>query len=415
MSRIKRAYKYRCYPTDEQKGILARTFGCCRYIYNWALHLKSQTYRQTGKSLSYGDLSALLPRLKQQPELAWLTEVSSVPLQQSLRHLERAFLNFFEGRASYPTFKKKHGEQAATYTAAAFTWKDETLTLAKMQVPLDIRFSRPLPEGAKPSTITITKDCAGRYFVSILVEEEIETLPASRELIGIDLGLTSMVISSQGEKVGNPRFLARDEQKLARAQRRHAKKQKGSRNREKARRRVAKIHARIRDKRRDYQHKLSLRLIRENQVICIESLPVKNMMQHPTLAKAIADVGWGELVRQLEYKAEWYGRRLLKIDRFYPSSKPCSACGHVLDSLDLDVRKWDCPSCGTHLDRDLNAAKSVLAEGLRRSTEEHAVAACGGPVRANLHGNQGSHEPVNQEPGSVTVRGNPPDLSVGIC
>ncbi len=386
MSRIKRAYKYRCYPTDEQKGILARTFGCCRYIYNWALHLKSQTYRQTGKSLSYGDLSALLPRLKQQPELAWLTEVSSVPLQQSLRHLERAFLNFFEGRASYPTFKKKHGEQAATYTAAAFTWKDETLTLAKMQVPLDIRFSRPLPEGAKPSTITITKDCAGRYFVSILVEEEIETLPASRELIGIDLGLTSMVISSGGEKVANPRFLARDEQKLARAQRRHAKKQKGSRNREKARRRVAKIHARIRDKRRDYQHKLSTHLIRENQVICIESLAVKNMMQHPTLAKAIADVGWGEFVRQLEYKAAWYGRTLIKIDQWYPSSKTCSVCAHVLASLDLAVREWTCPNCGTHHDRDINAAKSVLAEGLKIYAAGLAVSACGGDVRPNLDG-----------------------------
>jgi putative transposase len=400
MSRIKRAYKYRCYPTDEQKGILARTFGCCRYIYNWALHLKSQTYRQTGESLSYGDLSALLPRLKQQPELAWLTEVSSVPLQQSLRHLERAFLNFFEGRASYPTFKKKHGEQAATYTAAAFTWKDETLTLAKMQVPLDIRFSRPLPEGAKPSTITITKDCADRYFVSILVEEEIEPLPASRERIGIDLGLTSMVISSGGEKVGNPRFLARDEQKLARAQRRHAKKQKGSRNREKARRRVAKIHARIRDKRRDYQHKLSTHLIRENQVICIESLAVKNMMQHPTLAKAIADVGWGGFVRQLEYKAVWYGRTLIKIDQWYPSSKTCSVCAHVLASLDIDVREWTCSNCDTHHDRDINAAKSVLAEGLKVYAAGLAVSACGGDVRPNLDSIregrlQGSRNPLS--------------------
>jgi len=363
------------YPTDEQQGILARTFGCCRYIYNWALHLKSQTYRQTGKSLSYGDLSALLPRLKRHPETAWLTQVSSVPLQQSLRHLDRAFVNFFEGRALYPTFKQKHGEQAASYTAAAFTWKDEALTLAKMQAPLDIRFSRPLPEGAKPSSVTITKDCADRYFVSILVEEEIKQLPASQERIGIDLGLTSMVISSQGEKVGNPRFMARDEQKLARAQRRHAKKQKGSRNREKARRRVAKIHARIRDKRRDYQHKLSLHLIRENQVICIESLAVKNMMQHPTLAKAIADVRWGEFVRQLEYKAAWYGRTLIHIDQWYPSSKTCSICAHVLESLDLDVREWTCPNCGTHHDRDINAANSILAEGLKVYAAGLAVSA----------------------------------------
>jgi len=289
--------------------------------------------------------------------------------------LDRAFVNFFEGRALYPTFKQKHGEQAASYTAAAFTWKDEALTLAKMQAPLDIRFSRPLPEGAKPSSVTITKDCAGRYFVSILVEEEIKQLPASQERIGIDLGLTSMVISSQGEKVGNPRFMARDEQKLARAQRRHAKKQKGSRNREKARRRVAKIHARIRDKRRDYQHKLSLHLIRENQVICIESLAVKNMMQHPTLAKAIADVRWGEFVRQLEYKAAWYGRTLIHIDQWYPSSKTCSICAHVLESLDLDVREWTCPNCGTHHDRDINAANSILAEGLKVYAAGLAVSA----------------------------------------
>ena len=386
MSRIKRAYKYRCYPTDEQKSILARTFGCCRYIYNWALHLKSQTYRHTGKRLSYGDLSALLSRLKQHPEMAWLTEVSSVPLQQSLRHLDRAFVNFFEGRASYPTSKKKHGEQAATYTAAAFTWKDGTLTLAKMQVPLNIRFSRPLPEGAKPSTVTITKDCAGRYFVSLLVEEEIKPLPASQERIGIDLGLSSMGIRSGGEKVGNPRFLAGAEQKLARAQRRHAKKQKGSRNREKARRRVAKIHARIRDKRWDYQHKLSTHRIRENQVICIESLAVKNMMQHPTRARAIADVGWGEFVRQLEYKAAWYGRTLIKIDQWYPSSKTCSVCAHVLKSLDLDVREWTCPNCGTHHDRDINAARSVLAAGLKVYAAGLAVSACGGDVRPNLDG-----------------------------
>ena len=386
MSRIKRAYKYRCYPTDEQKSMLARTFGCCRYIYNWALHLKSQTYRQTGEGLSPGDLSALLPRLKQQPETAWLSEVSSVPLQQSLRHLDRAFVNFFEGRASYPTFKKKHGEQAATYTAAAFTWKDGTLTLAKMQAPLEIRFSRPLPQGARPSTVTLTQDCAGRYFFSILVEEEIEPLPASQESVVLDLGLSSMVVSSGGEQVGNPRFLAREELKLARAQRRHARKRQGSRNREKARRRVAKIHARIRDKRRDYQHKLSYRLIRENQVICIESLAVKSMMQHPSLAKSIADVGWGEFVRQLEYKAAWYGRTLIKIDRWYPSSKTCSVCTHVLESLDLAVREWTCPHCGAHHDRDSNAARTVLAEGLKLYAAGLAVSACGGDLRPNLDG-----------------------------
>jgi putative transposase len=222
--------------------------------------------------------------------------------------------------------------------------------------------------------------------VSILLEEEITPLPFSPERIGIDVGLTSMVITSGGEKVDNPRYFAREEKKLARAQKRHAKKHKGSRNREKARRKVARIHASIGDKRRDYQHKLSTRLIRENQVICVESLAIKNMMHHPTLAKAIADVGWGEFLRQLEYKAQWYGRTLVKIDRWYPSSKTCSACAHVLTFLDLDEREWTCPTCGTHHDRDLNAAKSVLAQGLALHAEGLSVSACGGDVRPNLNG-----------------------------
>jgi putative transposase len=375
MSRIKRAYQYRFFPTDEQKSMLARTFGCCRYIYNWALHLKSTTYRETGASPGFAALCALLPMLKAQSETAWLALVSSVPLQQSLRHLDRAYVNFFAGRANYPTFKKKHGSQSVTYTAAAFTWKDGQLTLAKTDAPLAIRWSRPLPAGATPSTVTISRDQVGRYFVSILVEEEIMPLPVSPERIGIDVGLTSMVITSGGEKVDNPTYFTRAEKKLARAQKRHAKKQKGSRNREKARRKVAKIHASIRDKRRDYQHKLSTRLIRENQVICIESLAVKHMMQHPTLAKAIADVGWGEFLRQLEYKAQWYGRTLVNIDRWFPSSKTCSVCGHVLESLALDARAWTCPQCGTHHDRDLNAAHSILAEGLRLYAAGLAVSA----------------------------------------
>ncbi len=389
----KRAYKFRCYPTDEQKQILARTFGCCRWVYNWALRLKTDAYRQEGKRLSSDDLSALLPTLKQQPETAWLAEVSSVPLQQSLRHLNRAFVNFFEDRAKYPRFKsKKRDTQTATYTAAAFIWKDDGLTLAKMETPLAIRWSRALPQGARPSRVTVTRDPAGRYFVSMLVEEAIKPLPVSPHKIGIDLGISSLVITSDGEKVDNPKYFAKDEKKLARAQRRHAKKQEASRNREKACHTVAKIHARIADRRRDYQQKLSTRLIRENQVICVESLSVKNMMQHPTLAKSIADVGWGEFLRQLAYKAQWYGRTVINIDRWYPSSKTCSVCGHVLDSLDLDEREWICPHCGAHHDRDINAAKNVLAEGLALNAVGLTVSACGGDVRPNLDGiREGSH------------------------
>ena len=370
----KRAYTYRLYPTDEQRTILARTFGCCRFVYNWALRQKTDAYYQNQQRLYYKDLSEMLTRLKKHDEYSWLSEVSCVPLQQALRHLDKAFINFFEGRAEYPKFKKKRHQQSATYTSNAFIWREGRLTLAKMHEPLAIVWSRPLPKEASPTSVTITKDGADRYFMSMLVEEDIKHLPHSDQSIGADLGLKSFVVLSDGEVVGNPKFFAKDEKKLARAQRRHAKKKKGSQNREKARQKVARIHARIGDRRRDFLHKLSTRLIRENQTICVESLAVKNMGKNDRLSKAISDVGWSEFVSQLEYKATWYGRTLVKIDRWYPSSKRCFACGHILDSLSLDVRVWTCPECGTSHDRDINAARNILAAGL-------AVSACGEAVR----------------------------------
>jgi putative transposase len=249
-----------------------------------------------------------------------------------------------------------------------------SLTLAKMDAPLVIRWSRPLPEGARPSTVTVSCDTAGRYFVSMLVEAEIVPLPAATQHVGLDLGLHDAVVLDTGEKVGNPRFFRKDEQRLAQTQRRLAKKQRGSKNWEKARRKVARVHARIMDRRRDFLHKLSTRLIRENQTICVESLRVKAMVRNPTLAKAIHDVGWGEFVRQLSYKAVWYGRTFVAIDKWYPSSKRCFDCGHVLGSLSLETRRWTCPHCGSVHDRDVNAAKNVLAAGL-------AVSACGEAIR----------------------------------
>jgi putative transposase len=369
---MKRAYKYRLYPTAEQKIILAQTFGCCRFVYNWGLSTRKIAYFQHGQSLYYNDLAAMLPALKEQ--YPWLRDASSVPLQQALRHLDRAFVNFFEGRADYPTFKKKRNEQSATYACNAFTWDGAALTPAKMDTPLEIVWHRPLPEGAKPSSVTITKDSANRYFISILVKEDIKPLPVTAQIVGLDLGIKSMVALSTGETVGNPKYFARDEKKLAQAQRRLARKKKGSKNRTTARLKVARIHARIADRRRDYQHKLSTRIVRENQVVCVESLAVKNMVKNHSLAKEISDVGWGEFVRQLDYKARWYGRTLVKIDQWYPSSKTCHACKHVLDSLALDIREWVCPECGTVHDRDTNAALNILAEGL-------SVNACGGNVR----------------------------------
>ena len=387
----KRAYQYRIYPTDEQKQILARTFGCARFVYNWALRLRSDAYYERQERIYYAQTSALLTDLKKQSEYAWLNEVAAVALQQALRHLDRAYQNFFEGRADYPKFKSRHGQQAATYIGTAFKWDGKQLTLAKMDEPLDIVWSRPLPKGCKPTTVTISKDTAGRYFVSILLEEDIKPLPVVNKQVGLDLGLKSMVITSDGEHVGNPHFIRRDEKRLAKAQRRHAKKKKGGKNRAKARLKVARVHARIADRRRDYQQKLSTRIVHENQVICIESLAVKNMVQNHCLAKSISDVGWGEFVRQLEYKAAWYGRTLVKIDKWYPSSKRCSHCGHVLDSLSLDVRFWMCPECHTFHDRDSNAAKNVLAAGL-------AVSACGEAVRpGRAHAHLGT-PPRNRKP-----------------
>lgn len=369
----KRAYKYRFYPTDEQKHHLARTFGCVRFVYNWALRQKTDAYYQRGERLYSAQLSSALTALKKQEQYTWLNEVSSVPTQQCLRHLDRSFLNFFEGRADYPTFKKKRNVQSAEYTASAFQWRHGTLTLARQKEPLTVVWSRPLPQGCIPSTVTVTKDEADRYFVSMLVEEEITPLPVVKKMVGLDLGLKSMVITSDGQTYGSPKFFHKDEKKLAKLQRRHAKKRKGSKNRDKARLKVARCHKKIADRRRDYQQKLSTTIIRENQVVCVESLQVKNMVKNHSLAKAIQDVGWSEFTRQLEYKARWYGRTFVTIDKFYPSSKRCFDCGHILDSLSLEVRSWTCPECGMFHDRDINAAKNVLAAGLAVSDSGESI------------------------------------------
>src|SRR5438105_12231193 len=261
----KRAYKYRFYPTDEQANNLARTFGCVRFIYNYALNIRNRSYFDHGIKLYTKDLSAALTALKKEEGTAWLREVSSVPLQQALRHLNTAYTNSFEGRTDYPTFKNKHHAQSATYTDNAFTLKGSKLTLAKQKEPLHIVWSRPLPEGAQPSSVTVSKDKSGRYFVSILVEEGIGTFPLINKAVGIDLGLKSFLITSDGKTIQNAKYYARDEKKLAKAQRKHARKKKGGKNRDKARKKVARLHARIADTRHDFQHKTSTKLIRENQ------------------------------------------------------------------------------------------------------------------------------------------------------
>lgn len=358
----KRAYKYRFYPTTEQAELLAQTFGCVRFVYNAVLRWRTDAFQQHQEKIGYKGANAKLTALKKEPELGFLSDVSCVPLQQCLRHQQTAFNNFFEGRAKYPAFKRKRQRQSAEFTRSAFAYRDGKLYLAKIKTPLDIRWSRGLP--SEPSTVTVTKDSAGRYFVSCLCEFEPSKMPVTPNMTGIDLGLKDLFITDKGERVGNPRLTAKYAARLAKAQRRLSKKKLGSANRAKARQKVARLHAKISDCRQDNLHKLSRRLINENQVICVESLKVKNMIRNPSLSKAIADAGWGEFVRQLSYKAEWAGRSLVAIDQWFPSTKRCSGCGHTLESLPLSVRKWDCPACGLNHDRDQNAATNIKAAGL---------------------------------------------------
>ena len=361
---IKRAYRFRFYPTPEQGETLARTFGCTRVVYNHMLRLRSDAWLNEHKSVGYHATSALLTQLKKEPDRLWLNEVSSVPLQQSLRHLQTAFNNFFAKRSQYPAFKSKWDKQSAEYTTSAFKWDGKALTLAKMAEPLAIVWSRTLPKAAKITTVTVSKDAAGRYFVSLLCDDAVSPKRQVSAQVGIDLGLTHFAILSTGEKVEAPKVFRKHEARLGMLQRRAAKKQKGSANRAKARRKVGRLHARIADTRTNFLHQLSSRIVRENQVIAVESLAVCNMKKNRSLAKSISDAGWGEFLRQLEYKAAWYGRTVVGIDRWYPSSKRCHDCGHTVSALPLNVREWVCPECGSVHDRDINAARNILTAGL---------------------------------------------------
>jgi putative transposase len=369
-----KAFKYRFYPTPEQETLLRRTIGCTRLVYNRALAARTEAWYGEKKRVGYSDTSAMLTDWKKLEELEFLNEVSCVPLQQGLRHLQKAFSNFWEGRAKYPNFKKKRNGGSAEFTKSAFKFKEGQVFLAKSPEPLPIVWSRSLPAGAIPSTITVKLSPAGRWTVSLLVDVEIEPLPKSPNSVGIDLGVTSLVALSNGEKVANPKGFKAKRAKLKRVQKAISRKVKGSNNRRKAALKVAKVHQQIGDARTDFLHKLTTRLVRENQTIAVEDLAVKNMVKNRKLALAISDASWGELVRQLEYKCDWYGRNLVKIDRWFPSSKRCGDCGHIVEKLPLNIREWNCPSCGATHDRDLNAANNILAAGL-------AVSVCGATVR----------------------------------
>jgi putative transposase len=373
---VKRAFKYRFYPTDEQAAELSRTFGCVRKVYNLALAARTEAWAVRQERVNYNATSAMLTAWKKTEELAFLNEVSSVPLQQCLRHLQSAFTSFFAKRAKYPRFKsKKKSRKSAEYTTSGFRFREGAVTLAKMAEPLAIVWHRPLPQGASPSTVTVSRDAAGRWYVSMLCEgPAVGPLPVNRNAVGVDVGLEHLLTLSTGEKIANPRHERKDRARIALAHKRLARKAKGDgSNRRKARRKVAKVYARVADRRRDGLHKLTTRLVRENQTIVIEDLTVRNMVQNRSLARAVSDAAWSEFRNMLEYKAAWYGREVVVVDRFFPSSKLCSTCGVLQDKMPLNVRTWTC-DCGATHDRDVNAAKNLLAAGL-------AVSACGAGVR----------------------------------
>ncbi|WP_371772723.1 RNA-guided endonuclease InsQ/TnpB family protein [Streptomyces sp. NBC_01438] len=323
---VKRAFKYRFYPTDAQAAELSRTFGCVRKVYNMALQARTEAWTRQER-VNYNATSAMLTAWKKTDELAYLNEVSSVPLQQALRHLQVAFTNFFGKRAKYPRFKsRKKSRKSAEYTTSAFRFRDGKLTLAKMREPLDIVWSRALPEGASPTTVTVSQDAAGRWFVSILCDDPgIKPLPATGAAVGIDAGLNHLLALSTGNR------------------------------------------------RRDHLHKITTRLVRENQTLVIEDLTVRNMVKNRKLVRAISDAAWSEFRSMLEYKAQWYAREVIAVDRWFPSSKLCSTCGALQDKMPLNVRTWTC-DCGATHDRDVNAAINLLAAG-------RAVTACGAGVR----------------------------------
>ncbi len=369
---MKLRYRFRFYPTPEQQRTLARVFGATRYVYNWALTLRTDSYRG-GHTINYPASSAALTALKQQPEHAWLNEISSVPTQQALRHLQVAFKNFFEKRSHYPSFKKKHGKQSAEYTRSAFQWNARTKTLTISQLGhLNLRLSRAFV--SSPTTVTITKSPAGRYFVTLVLDEPKAQWPKTGQRVGVDLGVNRLATLSTDEHIPNPKFLTTSQRRLAHEQRTLARRVKGSGRYKRQRIKIARLHEKIADTRQDYLHKFTTDLVRRFDVICIEDLNVRGMVQNHHLARSLSDASLGTVGTLLEYKCAWYGRDLQRVDRFFPSSKQCCVCGHLLESLPLSVRSWTCPNCHTVHDRDENASQNILAAG-------HAVTARGGRVR----------------------------------
>jgi putative transposase len=356
-----RATKYRIYPTSEQRQHLAQSFGCCRVAWNYALNLTNETYKATGKGLGRFAIQKEITNLKKEHE--WMKEPYSQCLQVVALNLSRAFINFFEGRADYPQFKSKHRNQSISYPQNVSIVEDG-IKFPKMGI-VHARLHRPIDGAIRTVTVSMNASC--QYFASVLVDDgkDIPKKTTEGKAVGIDLGLTHFAITSDGSKFDNPRWLAKHEKNLRAKQKRLSGRQKGSNNRNKTRKQVAGVHNKISRCREDFHHKLSRRMVDENQVIVVENLAVRNLVRNHCLAKAISQVGWGQFCTMLKYKAEQFGKIYLEVDRFFPSSKTCNLCLNQARSLTLDLRTWQCEKCQTKHDRDINAAKNIRDEGLR--------------------------------------------------
>ncbi|MBW4674388.1 MAG: transposase [Desmonostoc geniculatum HA4340-LM1] len=395
-----RAVKVRIYPTKEQQQHIAQAFGCVRWIWNQSLVTMSVTYKETGKGLSAYDMKRQIPIWKVEHE--WLKECYSQCLQQSCLNLSQAFINFFDGRAKYPTLKNRHGRQSLQYPANV-----KILSYTQIKFPgklgtVKAKIHRDAT--GKLKTVTVSKMPDGRYYASLLIDNELDILTPNSQgkAIGIDLGLIDFCVTSDGSKYQNPRHLKKHEINLKRKQRKLSrKKDKTTNNRQKAKLALAKVHSKISRIREDFLHKLSRKIVNENQVIAVENLAVKNMIQNHSLAQAIADVAWGIFCTMLKYKAEAEGKIYLEIGRFFPSTHLCSNTLLSLSKMDLSVREFDCPHCGSRHDRDTNAALNIKNEGLRILSLGTSDTALGGNVRPKRYGRKSTTvEAVANELGS---------------